>query len=63
MVRPIFRTCGDVVLRGLSVFSEDDAYRGGIQLLEAGPIRIKPSRASAAAGQVVIRDVEALRPH
>ena len=52
---------GDVVLRGLSVFSEDDAYRGGIRLLEAGPIRIKPSRASAAAGQVVVRDAEALR--
>jgi hypothetical protein len=26
----------DVVLRGLSVFSEDDVYRGGIRLLEAG---------------------------
>jgi hypothetical protein len=52
---------GDVVHRGLSAFSEEDAYRSGVRLLERGPIRLKPSRESGASGQIVIKDIEDLR--
>lgn len=48
------------VLDGLSVFSLADARIAGERLLERGPVRFKPVRATAGRGQLVIRDRRAL---
>jgi uncharacterized protein DUF3182 len=47
---------GDAVLAGYTVFSQDDARRAGLLLLENGPLRIKPVRATGGHGQSVARD-------
>ncbi|MFY1666834.1 DUF3182 family protein [Pseudomonas sp. Pseu.R1] len=49
-----FEDAGDSVLNGFSVFNEADARRAGRQLLEDGPVRIKPVLATAGRGQVVV---------
>jgi hypothetical protein len=50
----------DVVHHGFSVFTIEDGCRAGLRLLERGPVRIKPVRATAGRGQVVIPDAAAL---
>jgi Protein of unknown function (DUF3182) len=44
----------DHVLFGFSVFTHEDARRAGARLLEQGPVRVKPVRASGGQGQMVI---------
>lgn len=48
------RLARDALLRGFTVFSVDDASRAGRRLLEDGPLRIKPVRATAGRGQRVV---------
>ncbi|HLD64682.1 MAG TPA: DUF3182 family protein [Pseudomonas sp.] len=48
------------VLAGFSVFSLADARIAGERLLERGPVRLKPVRATAGRGQLMIRDRRAL---
>jgi hypothetical protein len=45
----------DMVLKGFSAFSLDDASAAGKRLLSLGPIRVKPVKASGGQGQVVAR--------
>ena len=47
---------GDAVLAGHTVFHHDDARRAGLRLLGAGPVRIKPVRATGGHGQSVAHD-------
>ena len=42
------------VLSGFSAFTREDARRAGACLLEQGPVRIKPVRATGGRGQVVV---------
>jgi hypothetical protein len=44
----------DVVLGGVTVFSMREAQRVGEKLVELGPMRVKPTGASGAQGQVVV---------
>jgi hypothetical protein len=48
------------VLKGYSSFSRDDALWAGRRLLEAGPVRVKPVRATGGRGQRVVTTPEAL---
>jgi hypothetical protein len=48
------------VLSGFSVFSLDDARRAGAQMLQNGPIRLKPARETGGRGQTVVSDPRAL---
>lgn len=48
------RLAGDALLQGFTVFTLEDANRAGLQLLDAGPLRIKPVRATAGRGQRVV---------
>ena len=50
----------DAVLAGFTAFSDVDARRAGERLLEHGPVRIKPVRATGGRGQVVVSDLAAL---
>lgn len=50
-----------VVLEGISVFSLADARLAAEQLLEHGPIRLKPIHACAGRGQEVIRNLDFFR--
>ncbi len=45
----------DAVHAGWSAFSIADARRAGLRLLEKGPVRLKPVRATGGGGQVVVR--------
>jgi hypothetical protein len=47
----------DIALRGFTAFKLDDARRAGLILLEGGPVRIKPARASAGRGQTVVSSI------
>ena len=49
------------VLPGCSVFSLDDAWRGGERLLRGGPVRIKLAAGIGGAGQWVVHDARALQ--
>lgn len=49
-----FEDAADAVLTGFSVFNAADAKRAGLQLLEDGPVRVKPVLATAGRGQVVV---------
>ncbi|PCC99868.1 DUF3182 family protein [Halopseudomonas pelagia] len=49
------------VLRGFSAFSREDALDAGADLLLAGPVRVKPTRAKAGRGQLVVRNESQLR--
>lgn len=48
------------VLSGFTAFSRADARRAGGRLLERGPVRVKPVRATGGRGQVVVPDAAAL---
>jgi len=48
------------VLSGFTAFSRADARCGGGRLLERGPVRVKPVRATGGRGQVVSPDAAAL---
>jgi hypothetical protein len=48
------------VLRGFSSFSHEDARWAGRRLLEAGPVRVKPVRATGGRGQRVAVSADAL---
>lgn len=50
----------DSLLKGYTVFSFDDAQRAASLLLQDGPFRLKPVRATAGRGQVVIDSLDAL---
>ncbi|RYF60363.1 MAG: DUF3182 family protein [Comamonadaceae bacterium] len=50
----------DAVLPGWSVFSAADAREACTQLLQAGPVRVKPVHGRAGRGQSVVRSVQAL---
>lgn len=50
------------VLDGWSVFSEVDAREACAQLLEHGPVRVKPVHGRAGRGQTVVRSIDALAP-
>jgi hypothetical protein len=52
---------GDAVLAGHVAFHAGDALRAGERLLAAGPVRLKPVRASGGRGQVPVRDRAALQ--
>ncbi len=51
------RSC---VLRGYSVFTPEQALAAGQRLLEQGPVRLKPVRATAGRGQIVVMDTTGL---
>lgn len=46
---------------GFSAFTREDALRAGVRLLEHGPGRIKPVRATGGRGQAVFRHLAELR--
>ncbi len=48
------------VLSGFTAFARADARRAGERLLERGPVRVKPVRATGGRGQVVVSDAAAL---
>lgn len=54
------RQVANSILGGRSVFDLADAQRAGEQLLEHGPVRVKPVLAKAGRGQEVIRDARQL---
>jgi uncharacterized protein DUF3182 len=54
------RRLGDAVLFGFSAFSPDDARRAGALVLERGPVRLKPVRATGGRGQSVASDAAGL---
>lgn len=54
------KACGDALLHGWTVFSLAEARVTGGQMLRSGAVRLKPVRASAGRGQVVVRDRPAL---
>jgi hypothetical protein len=49
-----------VVLAGYTAFTNRDAHRAGIRLLETGPLRLKPARATGGQGQIVVSTSEEL---
>jgi hypothetical protein len=49
-------TCGDALLYGWTVFSVAEARVTAKQMLQTGAVRLKPVRATAGRGQVVVRD-------
>lgn len=54
------RRLGDAVLPGFCAFAPADARRAGAQLLERGPVRIKPVRATGGRAQIVVSDANEL---
>ncbi len=48
------------VLSGFTAFAPADARRAGKLLLERGPVRVKPVRATGGRGQVVVSDMATL---
>lgn len=52
---------GDAVLAGYTAFDLDDALQAGLRLLERGPLRIKPVRATGGHGQSIAGDATALQ--
>ena len=51
----------EVVLRGFTAFTLEDAYRAGERLLQEGAFRVKPADATAGRGQIVVRNAQELR--
>lgn len=51
----------DATLTGFSAFTVEDAGRAGARLLEDGPVRIKPARATGGRGQVVVSNIHELQ--
>lgn len=71
LVRPGARSVGgwsddfprqvrDAVLAGFTVFDRADAHAAAEHLVAAGPVRVKPVRASGGHGQSVARDAASL---
>lgn len=56
------RLARDALLRGYTVFNKADASRAAALLLQEGPIRLKPVRATAGRGQTVISTAHQLTP-
>ena len=54
------RRASDALLKGYTVFSSKDALCAAPLLLQDGPLRVKPVRATAGRGQVVVEDIAAL---
>jgi hypothetical protein len=54
------REVRDAVLAGYSAFTMADAQRAGRLLLQRGPARLKPVRATGGRGQSVVEDISAL---
>lgn len=50
------RVAGDALLEGFTVFNLADALVAGQLMLQTAPLRVKPVRATAGRGQVVIHD-------
>lgn len=50
----------DCVLQGFSVFNLGEAKTAGLRLLKNGPVRIKPVRATAGRGQMLIENAQQL---
>lgn len=50
-----------VVLEGYTAFCPEDAVAAGQRLLARGAVRVKPADATAGRGQVVVRNLDALR--
>jgi hypothetical protein len=50
----------DAVLSGFSAFTREDARRAGARLLEQGPARTKPGRATAGRDQTVVSSMAEL---
>ncbi len=48
------RRVRDVVLRGFTAFTPEDARHAGLRLLRHGPVRLKSVRATAGRGQAVV---------
>lgn len=60
--RDFTRHATNATLKGFTVFSEADALRAGQYLLDnVGPLRLKPVRAKAGRGQVLVRNTVALQ--
>ena len=51
---------GDAVLRGYTAFTQADARRAGLELLQRGPARVKTVRETGGRGQTVVRDAAQL---
>jgi hypothetical protein len=51
----------DVTLVGFSAFTLEDARCAGKRVLEHGPVRIKPARATGGRGQFVASDIDELQ--
>lgn len=60
-VRSLADDLREVVLRGYSAFTLEDALRAGERLLRHGPLRIKPADATAGRGQIVATTLDELR--
>ncbi|WP_313621639.1 DUF3182 family protein [Achromobacter sp.] len=60
-VRTLADDLREVVLRGFTAFTLDDAHRAGERLLKDGALRIKPADATAGRGQIVARTLQELR--
>ena len=60
-VRALESELREVVLRGYTAFTLEDARRAGERLLEHGVVRIKPADATAGRGQIVVRTPQELR--
>jgi Protein of unknown function (DUF3182) len=56
----VSRRLGDAVLRGFSAFAPADARRAGLRLLETGPVRLKPVRATGGRAQTVVSNAAEL---
>ncbi|HYZ32667.1 MAG TPA: DUF3182 family protein [Crenalkalicoccus sp.] len=54
------RRVRDIVLRGFAAFTLEDARHAGMILLESGPVRIKPARATGGHGQTMVTSVAGL---
>jgi hypothetical protein len=50
----------DAVLSGFSAFAPEDARHAGLRLLERGPLRLKPVRATGGRGQIAVTSEAAL---
>lgn len=60
-VRTLAEELREVVLKGYSAFTLEDAQRAGECMLRDGALRIKPADANAGRGQIVVRTPEELR--
>lgn len=55
-----FEAASEAVLPGFTLFNLEEARQAGRRLLDGGPVRVKPVRATAGRGQRVVTSAEAL---